>query len=208
MPKPSRISFPALTAALLVLGVVATAYANRVSISSTGIRIVWTQLEFSDPSSGIRIKCPAALEGSFHSRSIAKVSGALIALATSATITTASCTGGSVRLVAASLPWHIRYNFFTGTLPSIAEVHVQFVNVEFEAVIPLFEGLLCRYRSTAESPALMTLKREISTGHVLLVRAEGRIPSSTPICPTLSLEGFGTMTQPGVVTKITLTLVA
>jgi hypothetical protein len=66
------------------------------------------------------------LEGSFHSRSIAKVAGALIGYITAAKL--GPCAVGSATILRETLPWHTRYVWFTGVLPDIATMRTQVVN--------------------------------------------------------------------------------
>ncbi len=70
-------------AAALVLAIgVAGAQARRFELSSQTIRAIWTELPFILGESTPR--CPVTLEGSFHSKTLSKVSGELVGYITRA----------------------------------------------------------------------------------------------------------------------------
>lgn len=151
-----------LGAALMLAVGVGSAQARRFELSEQHIRAVWTRLAFNW---GEAIECPVTLEGSFHSKVFSKVSGALIGYITSANTVKgmANCVGGWGMLFLTeeegftgalnTLPWHIRYDSFEGTLPAIAGLHVDVVNfsIRFRRV----EGgttIRCLYKSLETSP--------------------------------------------------------
>lgn len=143
-----------LLAAMVALGAcVASSSANHLSISSQTWRVV-----FSDPPAEFPfVACGATLEGSFHSRTIAKVRGALIGVITRAQFHEEACTRGTGRFLTERLPWHLRYEAFQGTLPAISSVSIAVVGME----ILWTQGFLrCLVRTTAEEPAKAILSRE------------------------------------------------
>src|SRR3954465_5363475 len=82
-----------LPAPLLLATAINTASATRLSTSNQNVRLTWTSLEFA-VSSEIVLRCQVTLEGSFHTRTIAKVEGALIGAVTKAVFRQETCTGG------------------------------------------------------------------------------------------------------------------
>jgi hypothetical protein len=111
------------TTALMALAV-GTASAGRLSVDEQNFRITWSSLEFVDPGLAIRILCPATLEGSFHARTIVKVERSLIGYVTAAQVKEDSCIGGRATVDRTSLPWHVTYERFSGTLPNIERVQL------------------------------------------------------------------------------------
>jgi hypothetical protein len=124
-----------------------TASANRLSINSRLIRIRWTVLTFSAGTNSIR--CALTLEGSFHSGTIRKVERALIGHISRASI--AACSGGSTTVLNETLPWHVRYAGFTGTLPTIRTILFQIngLSIGFQPS----GSLRCLLRATEVTPA-------------------------------------------------------
>jgi hypothetical protein len=150
----SRLLLTALTAALALAAAISTASARRLEISNTGIRAVFAELTFANTAAGEGIEaiCPVTLEGSFHSRTISKVTGQLIGFITRAIEGTCVGTGGAEAfgILQASLPWHIRYDSFEGALPNIAAVRTQFIGLSFGLRILAVE---CLYKSEKAKPA-------------------------------------------------------
>jgi hypothetical protein len=145
--------------AAIVLGVASHAAAGRrFLVSNLLFRIEFSKLLFNN--SVIGLECEVTLEGSFHSRSISKVSGALIGQITRAV--TGTCTGGTATFLNGAggtmntLPWHVRYDSFAGDLPNITRIVIQIVGL---AVLLRDSGLTCLYLSTGEFPAMGTLER-------------------------------------------------
>jgi hypothetical protein len=114
--------------ATLALSVaVSTASANRLSMTSRAIRSVWRVVEFT-ASPGITVRCPLTVEGSFHSATFHKIRRALIGYMTRAGFgASASCTGGGMTVLTETLPWHVTYEKFEGTLPNITHVGVEVI---------------------------------------------------------------------------------
>jgi hypothetical protein len=194
-------------AACLLLALSGSAGANRLSVNSQSMR--WTFTEFSSNNAGINIRCAVTLEGSFHSRTIAKVRGALIGSINRASVRS-GCAGewGDMVFLAESLPWHLRYRSFAGTLPRITSVSTDIVGFAWS-----YPGLgrgPCLYRSTAERPA----------GFILNLGAEGGARSVTadPTTPvplvsgllcaeTINYAGTGAVTQVGSTSAVSVTLI-
>ena len=149
MRTSAKLCFTALAAAILLASAVSTASAGRLSVSNQQIRTVWSSLEFVGTAT---IRCRLTLEGSFHSRTITKIRETLIGHITNARFN--ACTGG--RAWAANgvevaplgrlnntLPWHITYEAFEGTLPAIEAVRLLLRRIRFVLEAVVF-GLTCR----------------------------------------------------------------
>jgi hypothetical protein len=131
------------------------ASARNLSISNQNIRAVWNPVFIIVPMTPVaEHRCTLTLEGSFHSRSIAKVAGALIGFITRAAV--AHPCGGEGEMwvhngteeplgvrTANSLPWHMTYQGFTGTLPDISEVRIRIRGVRVTDLWRVFGNPAC-----------------------------------------------------------------
>jgi hypothetical protein len=144
-----------LGAALAMLA--APASARRLEFSNQTFRAVFPGGESIE---NFNVNCPVTLEGSFHSRTMAKVSGALVGYVTRGVVGSASCSGGRMRFLTERLPWHIRFQSFAGTLPNITRMTFQIVGwgILFEYTIA--PGSTCLYLTTAAMPTRFILSRE------------------------------------------------
>ena len=135
-----RLVVSASLAALLLASAVATSSANRLSISNRSFRIIWSPLRLSTLEEGGAVAvCSVTLEGSFHSSTVTKVLRALVGHISRASLSR-PCPlwfhNGSERVLeraapATSLPWHVVYEGFTGTLPNISSAILLFRGVTF-----------------------------------------------------------------------------
>jgi hypothetical protein len=192
----------ALTAALLLAVAVGTASARRLEISNQNLRIVWASLEFIAEGVATPVRCPVTIEGSFHSRTISKVSGQLIGYITAVEVVSTQCTSGRARANRETLPWHIRFLEFRGALPNITEITQQLVNASFNIEISAFPGLSCRYTTSAREPGIGTARRE-TTGQITGLVASGSIASSSGFpCPRGSFGGTGSVRLQGSTTTL------
>jgi hypothetical protein len=212
MRHRSKLMLAALTAAIAFGALVSVADANRAATSSQNIRVVWSEITFAGSGEFGAVICRVTLEGSVHSRTISKVAEALIGYANRVSVDEAGCTGGRARANQESLPWHVRYESFSGSLPNITAVNGRFVGVEFTISSSL--GITCRYKSTAASPFRGIVNRNTTTGTAERVRIDEtrQIPlsSGNGFCPTpATLRGVSNpATVAGSTTAITVTLVA
>jgi hypothetical protein len=205
--------------ALLATMIVGTAAARRIRWDENHFSIIWnrasfpetTLMGFSFEAIGVPpVNCPVTLEGSLHSAAVSKVSGALIGYITSAQVGQAVlCEGGTATALTETLPWHIRYDSFTGTLPNITGVEWQIIGLSFRFQ-PAREANACLIRTSAARPA----KGTFIGARLELFRWNGaaRIPGmSQPTCPFAGDEGLagtGAFRRPGNgTTKINVSLV-
>jgi hypothetical protein len=149
----TKLILVGLTATIAMAFAVNAASANRLSVSNRNFRVVWTSLEFKEPAGFFgTVKCPVTLEGSFHYWTIAKREGALLGHVSRASVISASCTGGHATVLTESLPWHVTYQGFTGTLPDINEIALLLTGAKFKIESALAGN--CLATTSVEHPAL------------------------------------------------------
>jgi hypothetical protein len=210
MQKRVKITLLVLTAALALAAAVGNATARRIEVSEQRILVLFRALSFASGGT-TQVVCDVNIEGSFHSRTLSKVSGQLVGYITEASVhrpcptNTAFILNGVERLpdgstAPNSLPWHIRYKSFEGILPNIESIDLQLVNAAF--LVRILNLINCLYRSTAASPMVGLAIRENGTaGHPvgqvigLLAKPEFTIPISpgqSESCPAAGeLKGTG-----------------
>ncbi|MBS1869629.1 MAG: hypothetical protein JSS99_08200 [Actinobacteria bacterium] len=213
----TRSKLLTLLAAVAVLAVaVGTANAGRFSTSEQRFRITWSSFELGGFTELIR--CRVTLEGSFHSRSFAKVAEALVGYITGGTIAH-PCTGGEQWLfngrevqngttLANTLPWHLRYESFSGSLPNITELSFKVVGMRLLRESELFGiRLRCTYTTTAAEPFRGPWRRNTTSRVVTEFELGGAVRSeSGGGCPTSNFIGTGPITTPAG-GSITVTLI-
>lgn len=191
--------------ATVVLGVqVGGASARNLSISSQTLRATWTSVSFTAPAASVNVRCQMTLEGSFHSRTIAKVAGALVGYITRAGFT--ACSGTDWRVLTETLPWHTTYQGFSGTLPGITSIRTTLVRPGFQIIASYFGiPVTCTYRT---SNVNLQYTREAG-GALTTVSLEGRnlIPDEFG-CENGGLSGTSTsLTVLNSTTRLTVTLI-
>jgi hypothetical protein len=197
----------AALAAALLLALSVTSVAARLSYTSQEFRIVWASLTFSAAEGGVSITCPVTLEGSFTARTFAKTTEPVAARITAAAVGTCQEGGGTILPV--SLPWTVKYQSFTGTLPGISGVRYSLLGAAFQVEPGI--GIRCLATTSALFPAAGEARRE-ARGSItsLITDSTLTIPTTGNIeCPT-----FGRFTGSGQVfvqgsstTRVTLTLI-
>jgi hypothetical protein len=143
MRTRTRLVLAGIVAAL-ALAAVGSASANRLSFTNKAFRTTWRAVEFSTAVIEGVVRCPITIEGSFHSSTVRKVISALVGYITRATAATAVCTGGRATVLQETLPWHIRYSGFQGTLPNITHVDTLMVGGGMRVEFPGAETCLLR----------------------------------------------------------------
>lgn len=209
MRTSAKLGLTALVAALLLSAAVSTASATRLSVSNQNIRATWARLEFA--SSLVTIRCPVTLEGSFHTRTIAKVARSLIGAITRVLIKRESCTNGEALPKAESLPWHVTYESFTGTLPNITAVNLLLSRFRFLLTV----SGLCTNGDYGNATDNITGRaaREVGGAITGLEPVEGRnvahLVAAREFCPPEGrLRGpEGAVMLLGTTTRITITLI-
>jgi len=205
MRTRGRTLLLALTATSILAINITTATATHLRSSSSLAIIRWAPLRFIAGSN--TISCNVTLEGSFHSATIAKVNEALIGRISRATFNT--CTGAGATVLAETLPWHIRYAGFTGTLPDITGINLRLISVSFR--LQPSGSVACLGRSTQENPTRVIAQLNSSTHVVTSLVAEPNagIPLNGFLCEfagELHFEGAGAV-ESGARGSVTITLI-
>jgi hypothetical protein len=155
MNLASKSLLTALAAAALFASLATSASARNFSLSNRNIRMVWSEvrpLEFVTEVGTIR--CRVTLEGSFHCATISKVAEALLGYLSRGTVEPATCNDSGGNSVQAqirqeTLPWHIRYVSFSGTLPRV-RIRDRAIGMGFRLVnVPIIGN--CLYRVNVDS---------------------------------------------------------
>ncbi len=208
-PVHVRALLTCITATLFLALAVTGASARNLRISNQNIRAVWSALRFI--AGGRTITCHVTLEGSFVEATAAKVVGTLFGRVTRAAVNT--CSGGSATILNATLPWHIVYRGFTGTLPRIRLVQYGVLGVSFEAQPSGSIACLATTESLHPEVANMVLE-EGGSGTVTelnaLVEAEIPLRVGGGLCAFAGeghFEGNGAVTVLNSTTRITITLI-
>lgn len=115
----SKLLVAALVATASLASAIADASASRLSVTSELFRVTYSEMSFTTEEGSSSTRCPVTLEGSFHSKTMTKTSALLVGYITRASAGT--CTSGSITWLGETLPWHVRYESFRGTLPAITE---------------------------------------------------------------------------------------
>jgi hypothetical protein len=202
-----RVLAVLVCAPVFVAVVAGTAFGRRIEVNNQGFRIAWRSLRFFSGEGTPDLTCPVTMEGSFHSRTISKVSGQLVGYITRVTVapqTEPPCTytNGASRLVILNemLPWHLRFDSFTGTLPAIRTLKWQIIGAGFSITTPFGP---CLYKSTTARPLDF---------YFFLTETEGR-GTSIPLsigggCPEFeTVEGIDTLTVLNSTAALALRLV-
>jgi hypothetical protein len=194
--KLYKLLFAVVGATVLLGALVSTASANRLRNSATTTRATFASAEFSGGFGTTR--CSLTLEGSLHSATITKTPEALIGYITRASV--GPCPSGSATVNTSSLPWHVRYESFTGTLPNITTFKTKVFGAEW-SIRETF-GITCTVSRTAENT---TGTYALTSGVITRVDLGGSILTSCGTRGTLS--GSGSVVVPGTTTRITVTLI-
>ncbi len=141
-------------------------------------------------------ECEVKLSGSFHSRTIAKVTTTLIGYITEGTVL--RCARNSVTINQSSLPWHRRYASFGGTLPNITGFSESVSGAEFNIREP--SGITCTVTG-----ATMAFTYVVSSGPVTRATVSGTSRCSGFF--TLTVAGEETNVTNGAGARITITLI-
>jgi hypothetical protein len=136
-------------------------------------------------------RCRLTLEGSFHTRTIAKVAETLIGYVNRAALP--ECSGFmSTRLLTETLPWHVRYRSFSGALPNIVSLSTSIIGFAMSIREPTFR-VVCLGRSTAEEPFILRWDREAG-GRLREASASGSITmGACPFSPIRVIFGGRTV---------------
>jgi hypothetical protein len=161
MRLAQRTRLTLLTAALLLAAIAGTAAANTLDMNEQTFRSSWRELTFS--AGEFSVSCPVTLEGTFTPGSfgtIAKTAGNTMARVTRTGFGT--CTGGTARALAETLPWSVKYSSFAGTLPNITGVTAHLIGASF-LVNPRGLEMNCLGRTEESHPIDLAFERNASS---------------------------------------------
>jgi len=196
----------ATTALVLLAAVASTASARSFSSSVQTFRSMWTRLEFTNELGFGTLSCAITLEGSFHSRTIAKTAE-LVGAVTRVDIRR-PCTNGEAVARTETLPWHVTYSGFIGNLPNITGIILLLSRLRIAITLP---GECDGEYGSATDNIRSTATREAGGGMTTVEPSNDRttlIRTNSGFCP--SRGGFGgnaTVTALNSASRITLTLI-
>ena len=194
-----------LTATILLAAATHTATARSLSFNTQTIRATWSSLEFAG---AVTVRCRLTLEGSFHTRTTAKVARTLIGAITRATIDEANCTNGTGRPRNETLPWHLTYEGFAGTLPNINAVFALISRFRLNAIVP---GLCTGDYGIATDNITGRANNtgaEVTSLEPVVGRNRLTLHSGTAFCPASgNFAGTATVTLLNTTTRIRITLI-
>jgi hypothetical protein len=216
MRSRTKLMIGGLTVALALAAAVNTATARRFEVSEQ--HVFGDSPEVTFEAGGTQIVCAVSVEGSFHSKTISKVSGQLVGYVTEV-IVQHPCRSGELWILNGieviqgvrspnTLPWHVLYLAFRGGLPRITEIEGALIGSKFkiEAV-----GVLCLYATTTTKWGEAQIKVE-EGGKVTRIVANGekRAPlfEGGVFCPSeYSQRGEGIVATQGTHREIFVRLV-
>ena len=196
----------ATVAATVLLGaVVGSASARNFSISNQFLSATFRRVTFE--GFGLRIVCEVVVSGSFHTRTTAKRVGSLVGYLTQAALGTTpepgGCEAGRATILRETLPWHIRYLGFAGTLPNISRIIANIIRAAFRSSS---EEVVCLGTSTEANPTTMTFNRDIVTRVVTTGTIGGTAPTTCGFTGTFSSDA-GQIFLLNTTNRITITLI-
>lgn len=177
-------------AAVLVLALgVGSASAARGFAISEALNITATARAMSFGPAESPIVCEVVRRISLH-RSVTKTAGNLLGFVTEATAR--NCRGGLVRMLSETLPWHIVYLSFSGTLPNATRAQVMIREI---AWLEEYNSGLSRCLWVGEVPgeANITTRRIRTFSYGGVARLRGTTLSVLPCPETSHLSGTLTM---------------
>jgi len=191
--KSPKLFLVTVATAVTFATLVASASAGRLSVSERSWAASWARISFVG---GIgTVECEAALSHELHARTLTKTRGSLIGYM--AAVEIERCRTGAATLLRETLPWHVQYDSFGGTLPSIGSIRTLIIGFSMRIREPTF-GMVCLARSTAAEPVIETynLTANVITSHSL---------GGTIRCG--SVDGTLSGTSLGLSGRVTVTLI-
>ena len=219
MHRPVKAASTVVAATLLLAVAVGSTSARSLSTSSQQFRVTWRVLELG---SEVLIRCPVTMEGSFVSRTIGKVARSLVGAITRVSVKQEACTGGTVAAfngvesyngstTTNTLPWHVSYESFTGTLPNITALNLLFGRFRFGTRDA--GGICTGQYGMPEDNIVFSLAREAGGRITAIEPVAGSnifnlLRTDAGICRALlRMIGSGGVTQLNSTTGITVTLI-
>ncbi|HEV7774719.1 MAG TPA: hypothetical protein VGO48_15670 [Conexibacter sp.] len=182
--KLSKLLLTIAGATVLLGALVSSAFAGRLSQSANTLNVTFARLDFRGGLG--TVECEVILNTTFHTRSINKIPLLLIGYITAASVN--GCARGGMTVLRETLPWHVRYSSFAGTLPNITSIQTRTIGESYRVTEPVF-GISCLSRTTPEQPGIRTYNA--ASGAITSATAGGTI-SCSPGGITGSLSGSTT----------------
>ena len=135
----TKVFLGVVGATVLLSALVSSASARNLSSSSLTKTILWRRGDFSGGFG--TIECEVLLSGRYHTRTITKTTNSLIGYITEASIL--RCIRAGATMNRETLPWHLTYQGFGGTLPNITTAIVNLSGASWNIREPTF-GATCR----------------------------------------------------------------
>jgi hypothetical protein len=220
MRTTAKLGLTALLAAMLLASAISTASARNLSVSEQSFRSTFSSLEFI---AGATIRCRVTLEGSFHTRTIAKVANSLVGAITRAIVAHPGCTGGEawadngtetepLGTAPNRLPFHITYQSFASTLPRIETVNLAVSRSSF-VVQGTILGLTCRGRYGRLEDTITSAAAVEAGGGITSLVPNGRASLVEQLGPnavcasTGAFAGNGTVVNLSTGARVSVTLI-
>ena len=197
--KLSKLLLATVGATVLLGALVSSASARNVSVSNQFLRSDFRSVTFRAPFGDII--CEVRLSGSLHTRTFVKQVGSLIGYITQASL--GACAAGTSTILQATLPWHVRYLGFTGTLPNITSIIVNVIGAAFRVRRNIQD---CLAISEAGRPAIGTFNRDVARRTLTTATISGTIPTDCGLNGTFGSDA-APVTLLGTTTVITVTLI-
>jgi hypothetical protein len=198
----TKASVGVAAAVALAVGIFAsTAFARNFSTSSQTLRATFREVRVTGAFGNI--VCQVTIEGSLHTRTIAKVVGSLVGYITAASL--GPCSAGQATILRETLPWHLRYANFVGNLPNITQFILGIIRFSIRVREPL---LTCLLESRPTETLALGLLREPTSRLLLTAELLGTIRANDCGMAEGRIEtNEGPVTVLNSTTRIRLTLI-
>jgi hypothetical protein len=182
-----KLFFIALAAALAMTVASSAGTARNLSISHGELFNTRWGVRFRSGGAVVD-ECSLTMEGSFHYRTMPKVRETLIGYITRAM---SQCSGDG--FLTETLPWHIRYESFEGTLPDITGLRIRLIGVSIRVQEIVSQ---CLIRSSVFEPWIAAVRLTSGNGRRLMTAAIFD-SSASMRCGIVSLnfEGTGRLSE-------------
>ncbi|HEV7774720.1 MAG TPA: hypothetical protein VGO48_15675 [Conexibacter sp.] len=197
--KLNRLLFAAVGAAVLLGALVSSASAGRLSHSSLTLDATYARM---DIRGGLgTVECEVITNETLHTRAITKTRLLLMGYITAANVN--RCARGGATFLRETLPWHVRYDSFTGTLPNITGLAKRVIGVSERITEPVFR-ISCLFRTTPETPFIQTTNL---TGGTITTLVVGGSIACNPGSILVSMSGSTNNVVDAGGARVTITLI-
>jgi hypothetical protein len=200
--KLCKLLLASVGATVLLGALVSSATARNYEISEQRMRGIFTSLEFHLPE--VTARCALTVEGSLHTRTLPKVIGSLLGYITRVDL--GACAIGTATVLTSTLPWHVRYSGFQGTLPNITSIITHVIGASWRISTG---GVTCLARSSTTEPVIGNYHRNTATRELTSAEIRGTIRTGAEC---LGIAGSfrsdrGAVSVSNAATRVTLNLI-